>query len=251
VTPALEIRGGQEKPAPAPPAIAVRDIRKSFGTGDTAVEVLKGIDLDIEAGRLTYLVGESGSGKTTLISIIAGILYPDSGSVSLFGTDIYALPGNDLVRFRLGNIGFIFQQYNLLPTLTAAQNAAVPLIAAGVPRAQAVARGADVLERLGLAAQVNRLPRQLSGGQQQRVAIARALVHQPRLIVCDEPTAALDAASGRRVMELLRDVALEPGRAVLIVTHDNRIFSLADRIIGMEDGRITHDAAHAPEEAHP
>ena len=108
-----------------------------------------------------------------------------------------------------------------------------------------------MLERLGLGPQVNRLPRQLSGGQQQHVAIARALVHEPRLVVCDEPTAALDAASGRRVMELLKDVALEAGRAVLIVTHDNRIFSLADRIIGMEDGRITHDGAHAPEEAHP
>lgn len=232
------------------PAIRIEGIRKSFGTGDTKVEVLRGISADIEAGRLTYLVGESGSGKTTLISIIAGILFPDAGRVSLFGTDIYALPGNDLVCFRLRNIGFIFQQYNLLPTLTAAENAAVPLIAAGVARAEAVDRGAAVLARLGLGAQVDRLPRQLSGGQQQRVAIARALVHEPRLVVCDEPTAALDAASGRRVMELLKDVALESDRAVLIVTHDNRIFSLADRIIGMEDGRITHDGAEAPQEAH-
>jgi putative ABC transport system ATP-binding protein len=117
------------------PAIRVEGIRKSFGSGDTKVEVLRGISAEIEAGRLTYLVGESGSGKTTLISIIAGILFPDEGRVSLFGTDIYALPGNDLVRFRLKNIGFIFQQYNLLPTLTAAENAAVPLIAAGVKRA--------------------------------------------------------------------------------------------------------------------
>lgn len=235
----------------ARPAIRLDNIRKSFGSSDTKVEVLRGISARIEAGKLTYLVGESGSGKTTLISIIAGILFPDSGRVNLFGTDIYDLPGNDLVRFRLANIGFIFQQYNLLPTLTAAENAAVPLIAAGMRRTEAVQRGAAVLERLGLAAQVNRLPRQLSGGQQQRVAIARALVHEPRLVVCDEPTAALDAASGRRVMELLRDVALQPGRAVLIVTHDNRIFSLADRIIGMEDGSITHDGAGAPEEAHP
>lgn len=235
----------------ARPAIRLENIRKSFGSSDTKVEVLRGISARIEAGKLTYLVGESGSGKTTLISIIAGILFPDSGRVNLFGTDIYDLPGNDLVRFRLANIGFIFQQYNLLPTLTAAENAAVPLIAAGMRRTEAVQRGAAVLERLGLAAQVNRLPRQLSGGQQQRVAIARALVHEPRLVVCDEPTAALDAASGRRVMELLRDVALQPGRAVLIVTHDNRIFSLADRIIGMEDGSITHDGAGAPEEAHP
>jgi putative ABC transport system ATP-binding protein len=233
------------------PAIRIEGIRKSFGNGDTKVEVLRGISSDIEAGRLTYLVGESGSGKTTLISIIAGILFPDEGRVSLFGTDIYALPGNDLVRFRLKNIGFIFQQYNLLPTLTAAENAAVPLIAAGMRRPEAVERGAAVLERLGLGQQVNRLPRQLSGGQQQRVAIARALVHEPRLVVCDEPTAALDAASGRRVMELLKDVALGADRAVLIVTHDNRIFSFADRIIGMEDGRITHDGASAPDEAHP
>ncbi len=235
----------------AQPAIRIEGITKSFGSGDTRVEVLRGISADIEAGRLTYLVGESGSGKTTLISIIAGILFPDAGRVSLFGTDIYDLSRNDLVRFRLKNIGFIFQQYNLLPTLTAAQNAAVPLIAAGMKRSEAVARGAAVLERLGLGTQANRLPRQLSGGQQQRVAIARALVHEPRLVVCDEPTAALDAASGRRVMELLKDVALGADRAVLIVTHDNRIFSLADRIIGMEDGRITHDGAEAPQEANP
>jgi putative ABC transport system ATP-binding protein len=245
-SPAPGIRGDQETPA-----ISVKGIRKSFGSGDTKVEVLRGISLDIDAGKLTYLVGESGSGKTTLISIIAGILFPDSGSVSLFGTDIYALPGNDLVRFRLKNIGFIFQQYNLLPTLTAAQNAAVPLIAAGMTRADAVERGATVLDRLGLGSMTHRLPRQLSGGQQQRVAIARALVHEPRLIVCDEPTAALDAASGHKVMELLKDVALSPGRAVLIVTHDNRIFSLADRIIEMEDGRITNAQAHAPQPAQP
>jgi putative ABC transport system ATP-binding protein len=230
-------------------AIAVSGIHKGFGSGEARVDVLRGLSTEIEAGRLTYVVGESGSGKTTLISIIAGILYPDAGTVSLFGTDIYALSGDDLVRYRLANIGFIFQQYNLLPTLTAAENAAVPLIAAGVPRRAATARGAAVLAQLGLAAQVDRLPRQLSGGQQQRVAIARALVHEPRLIVCDEPTAALDAASGRRVMELLRAVALRPDRAVLIVTHDNRIFPLADRIIGMEDGMITHDGAHAPAEA--
>jgi len=232
-------------------AVIIRDIRKSFGTGDIKVEVLRGVSTEIEAGKLTYLTGESGSGKTTLISIIAGILYPDSGRVNLFGTDIYDLAGYELVRIRLKNIGFIFQQYHLLPTLTAAQNAAVPLIAAGLKRAAAVDRGAAALERLGLGSLVNRLPRQLSGGQQQRVAIARALVHEPRLVVCDEPTSALDAASGRRVMELLRNVALEPGRAVLIVTHDNRIFRLADRIIGMEDGRITHDGTTAPDETQP
>jgi putative ABC transport system ATP-binding protein len=222
-------------------AISVRGIAKDFETGGQTLRVLHGIDADIRSGELTYLVGESGSGKTTMISIIAGILYPTEGSVSVFGTNIYGLSDNQLVQFRLDTIGFIFQQYNLIPTLTAAENAAVPLIAGGMRRAEAVERGRAMLERLNIADQANKLPRQLSGGQQQRVAIARALVHEPRLIVCDEPTAALDAKSGRRVMDLLREVALSPDRSVIIVTHDNRIFDLADRILVMEDGRITRD----------
>jgi putative ABC transport system ATP-binding protein len=232
----------------AAPAISVRGIVKDFGAGQTRVRALHGIDNDIYPGELTYLVGESGSGKTTLISIIAGILYPTLGSVRVFGTEIYDLRENDLVKFRLANIGFIFQQYNLIPTLTAAENASVPLVAAGIPRAEAVARAAETLGQLNIGDLVHRLPRQLSGGQQQRVAIARALVHSPKLVVCDEPTAALDAASGRRVMDLLRAVALESGRAVIIVTHDNRIFDLADRILNMEDGRIVSDGKSFPTE---
>jgi len=223
------------------PAITVRGVVKDFGKGDTRVRALHGIDIDVMPGELTYLVGESGSGKTTLISIIAGILYPTEGTVSVFGTEIYDLSGNALVRFRLANIGFIFQQYNLIPTLTSAENAAVPLVAAGVSRAEAVRRGAETLDSLNIGQLAERLPRQLSGGQQQRVAIARALVHSPKLIVCDEPTAALDAGSGRRVMDLLRAVAIQPDRAVIIVTHDNRVFDLADRIIEIEDGRIVGD----------
>jgi putative ABC transport system ATP-binding protein len=223
------------------PAITVRAVTKDFGKGDTRVRALHGIDIDVMPGELTYLVGESGSGKTTLISIIAGILYPTEGTVGVFGTDIYELGGNALVKFRLANIGFIFQQYNLIPTLTSAENAAVPLVAAGISRAEAVRRGAETLESLNIGQLAERLPRQLSGGQQQRVAIARALVHSPRLIVCDEPTAALDAGSGRRVMDLLRAVAIQPDRAVIIVTHDNRVFDLADRIIEIEDGRIVGD----------
>jgi putative ABC transport system ATP-binding protein len=219
----------------------VRAVVKDFGKGDTRVRALHGVDIDVMPGELTFLVGESGSGKTTLISIIAGILYPTEGTVNVFGTEIYDLGANALVRFRLANIGFIFQQYNLIPTLTSAENAAVPLVAAGVARAKAIARGAETLEQLNIAQLADRLPRQLSGGQQQRVAIARALVHSPRLIVCDEPTAALDAGSGRRVMDLLRAVAIQPDRAVIIVTHDNRIFDLADRIIEIEDGRIVGD----------
>jgi putative ABC transport system ATP-binding protein len=222
-------------------AISVRDVAKDFSVGDDKIRVLHDINVDVNAGELTYLVGESGSGKTTLISIIAGILYPTEGRVQVFDTEIYDLSDNDLVRFRLANIGFIFQQYNLIPTLTAAENAAIPLIADGIRRNEAVERARVLLDKLNIANQADKFPRQLSGGQQQRVAIARALVHEPRLIVCDEPTAALDAKSGRRVMDLLREVALAQDRAVIIVTHDNRIFDLADRILAMEDGRITHD----------
>jgi putative ABC transport system ATP-binding protein len=230
-----------------PVAIQISNVAKDFGAGDQTIRVLHGIDADIRSGELTYLVGESGSGKTTLISIIAGILYPTEGSVRVFGKDIYSLSDNDLVRFRLDTIGFIFQQYNLIPTLTSAENAAVPLVAAGMKRIPAVERGRAMLAKLNIADQADKLPRQLSGGQQQRVAIARALVHEPCLVVCDEPTAALDAKSGRRVMDLLREVALVQDRAVIIVTHDNRIFDLADRILVMEDGRITHDGKDIPE----
>jgi putative ABC transport system ATP-binding protein len=229
------------------PAITARAVIKDFGTGQMAVRALHGVDAEVFPGELTYLVGESGSGKTTLISIIAGILYPTEGSVRVFGTEIYDLSENALVKFRLANIGFIFQQYNLIPTLTAAENASVPLVAAGMKRGPAVERATATLEQLNIGPLAGRLPRQLSGGQQQRVAIARALVHDPRLIVCDEPTAALDASSGRRVMDLLRAVSLQPDRAVIIVTHDNRVFDLADRIIEIEDGRIVGD--RRPEQA--
>ncbi|GIX19319.1 MAG: ABC transporter ATP-binding protein [Erythrobacter sp.] len=229
-------------------AICARGIVRDFEAGQSTIRVLHGIDCDIRPGEMTYIVGESGSGKTTLISIMCGILYPTAGEVRVFGTDIYKLSDSDLVRFRLHNIGFIFQQYNLIPSIDAAANAAVPLIAQGVPRAEARERAKVLLERLNIGDQAEKLPRQLSGGQQQRVAIARALVHSPRLVVCDEPTAALDASSGRRVMDLLREVAIAPDRACIIVTHDNRIFDLADRIIALEDGRITHDGTAMPDD---
>ena len=229
-------------------AICARGITRDFEAGQTTIRVLHGIDTDIRPGELTYVVGESGSGKTTLISIMCGILYPTEGEVKVFGTDIYKLTDTELVNFRLKNIGFIFQQYNLIPSIDAAANAAVPLIAQGVPLAEARERAKVLLDKLNIGNQADKLPRQLSGGQQQRVAIARALVHEPRLVVCDEPTAALDARSGRRVMDLLREVAVAPDRACIIVTHDNRIFDLADRIIVLEDGRITHDGTEMPDD---
>ncbi len=228
-------------------AICTRAVTRDFQAGQQTITVLHGIDLDIRAGELTFLVGESGSGKTTLISIMCGILWPTQGEVKVFGTDIYELSDSDLVEFRLQNIGFIFQQYNLIPSIDAANNAAVPLVAQGMDRLEARERAVAMLEKLNIGDQADKLPRQLSGGQQQRVAIARALVHEPRLVVCDEPTAALDASSGRRVMDLLRDVAVAEDRACIIVTHDNRIFDLADRILVLEDGRITHDGKDMPE----
>ena len=151
------------------------------------------------------------------------------------------------MNFRLENIGFIFQQYNLIPSIDAAANAAVPLIAKGVDREEAREKAKMLLEKLNIGDQAEKLPNQLSGGQQQRVAIARALVHEPRLVVCDEPTAALDASSGRRVMDLLREVAVAEDRACIIVTHDNRIFDMADRILVLEDGLVTHDGTDMPE----
>jgi len=224
----------------AEPSIAVRcsGVTKSFPAGDGTVEVLHGIDFDVPAGELTMLVGPSGCGKTTLISIIAGILTPTRGEVETCGSPITQMSDAEKVAFRRRNVGFIFQQYNLLPALSAAENTAIPLVAARVPMARAAGTAAAILKLIGMGAHLGKLPNQLSGGQQQRVAIARALVHAPRLIVCDEPTAALDAEAGQTVLEILKDAALAPERAVIVVTHDTRIYPFADRIAAMEDGRI-------------
>ena len=220
-------------------AVVCRQIVKEFGTGETKTVALRGVDLDVLAGQMTLLVGQSGCGKTTLISIIAGLLNATSGSLTVLGEDLIKMTGASLVQFRQKNIGFVFQQYNLLPTLTAVENAAIPLIIAGMPRRRAFEDAKEILSAVGLAKRMHLFPNQLSGGQQQRVAIARALVHEPRLLVCDEPTAALDAHSGQTVMELLRRVALQSDRAVIVVTHDNRVFSFGDRIIHMDDGVVT------------
>jgi putative ABC transport system ATP-binding protein len=220
------------------PAVRTRTITMEFTTGDTRTRVLHGVDMAIQAGQLTMLVGPSGCGKTTLLSIIAGILTPTVGTVEVFGTVLQTLKKRELVRFRRENIGFIFQQYNLLPSLTAAENVAVPLVAAGMQLSRATRQGVDQLARLGLADHAHKLPAHLSGGQQQRVAIGRALVHQPRLIVCDEPTAALDATTGLSVLDTLRAHGRAADRAVLVVTHDPRIYRFADRILSMEDGQL-------------
>ncbi len=219
-------------------AVRVRGVTKEFGSGGSLTRALRGVDLDVPFGEMLMLVGPSGCGKTTLVSIVAGTLEPTDGDVHVLGHDLVSMSNGRKVRFRRNNVGFIFQAYNLLPSLTAVENAAVPLLIAGWRRAHAVEVAADILERLGLGDRLANLPSELSGGQQQRVAIARALVHEPRLLVCDEPTSALDAANGRITMELIQQVAVQPDRAVIVVTHDSRVYSFADRIASMEDGRI-------------
>lgn len=230
---------------PPSPTVAVRcrSVHKHFGEGENRIHVLRGVDFAANRGQLSFLVGPSGCGKTTLISVIAGLLDTTDGKVELFGENTEDMGAEQRILFRRRNLGFVFQQYNLLPALTAAENAAVPLLAAGVKRQEAVDRATALLVKLGLESRAKELPNKLSGGQQQRVALARALVHEPRLIVCDEPTAALDHATGEAVMELLAGSAVHPERAVIVVTHDNRVFHFADTIAHMDDGRI-HRTEH-------
>jgi putative ABC transport system ATP-binding protein len=225
-------------------AVNCRGVTKDFGQGDSKVSALRGVDLDLRPGELTLMVGPSGCGKTTLLSIIAGILEPTTGEVCVLGESLLRMSGAEKIRFRSKHVGFVFQQYNLLPALTAAKNVAVPLVIAGVPKRECIARAIDLLGTMGMAHRVNSLPSQMSGGEQQRVAIARALIHQPSLVVCDEPTAALDAHTGQIIMELLRRIAVQPDRAVAVVTHDSRVFRFADRIAYLNDGRVEQVTAN-------
>lgn len=221
-------------------AVMCQGVRKHFGEGDTRIDALRGVDFSARFGELSFLVGPSGCGKTTLISVIAGLLDRTEGELTVLGRHVDDLSAHDRVLFRRANLGFVFQQYNLLPALTAAENVAVPLLAAGVARWRALDSATAVLSRLGLGTRTGALPSALSGGQQQRVAISRALVHESRLVVCDEPTAALDHASGEAVMELLAANAVRPDRAVIVVTHDSRVFRYAHSIAHMDDGKIVN-----------
>ena len=228
-----------------PLAVTCRDVRKHFGEGNSAVEVLRNVNFEAKQGELTFLVGPSGCGKTTLISVIAGLLDKSAGRVELFSQEVEKLAPSDRILFRRKNLGFVYQQFNLLPALTAGENVAVPLLAARMPRRAAIERSKALLVKLGLKDRLDTLPAKLSGGQQQRVALARALVHEPRLIICDEPTAALDHATGEAVMQLLSENAVHPDRAVIVVTHDNRVFHHADAIAHMDDGRIVKTESQA------
>ncbi len=228
-------------PDPSPDSQIVVDVSgvdKSFGSGATAIHVLKKVQLQAHAGEILMLVGPSGCGKTTLLSAIAGTLKVDAGSVQVYGHLLDKLSGAALTKFRAKKIGFIFQQFNLIPTLSITENVSVPLLIQGLSSRQANARARDMLAKVGLGERWKERPNKLSGGQQQRVAIARALVHEPPLVICDEPTASLDAKNGEIVLELFRAVARTADRAVIIVTHDSRIFPYADRIARMDDGEI-------------
>ncbi|QVL56280.1 MAG: ABC transporter ATP-binding protein [Simkaniaceae bacterium] len=222
-------------------AVKCSQIRKSFGTGDLRFEVLHGIDLEVKAGELLMLVGPSGSGKTTLISIIAGILSHDNGHCELFGNNIDAFSDAEKTKFRGENLGFVFQSFNLIPMLSNSENIVIPLLLNHMERHEAMKLAEERLDQFGLGDKVDNFPAQLSGGQQQRVAIARAVIHNPKLIVCDEPTSALDHENGALVLNHLREIVDKENRALIVVTHDSRIFDYADRIVHLEDGNIASE----------
>ena len=222
-------------------AVSCKNIIKSYKSGKVISPALRGVNLDIFTGELRMLVGPSGCGKTTLISIIAGILDPSEGSCSLYGQDYQKLKESQRTIFRGKNIGFVFQSFNLIPTLTAAENVSVPLIIQGEKRSTALKKACEYLEKVNLSNKINSYPKELSGGQQQRVAIARALIHEPKLIVCDEPTSALDQETGKTVLELFKKLAVSDNKTVIVVTHDSRIYHFADRITKMNDGMVVED----------
>ena len=219
-------------------AISVRDVTKVYAEGTAAVRAIEGVNLDVEPGEVVLLMGPSGSGKTTLLSIMGCILRPTSGEVRIHGREVAALGESELPGIRLEHIGFVFQGFNLFPTLTAAENVELVMDVKGTGRRQARSRAAELLERVGLPTKSRTFPADLSGGEKQRVAIARALAGDPDILLADEPTAALDSQNGRSVIGLLGELAHERGRAVVIVTHDHRLLEFADRIVRIEDGNI-------------
>lgn len=218
--------------------IHVENVSKTFELGGDISHALRNVYFEAQAGELVMIVGPSGSGKTTLLSAIAGTLRPDSGTIRLFDFSLQNKTSAEITAFRRSNIGFIFQQFHLIPTLTCAVNTAMPLLLNGWQHDAALKEAHKSLESVGLKSKADVLPKFLSGGQQQRVAIARALIHQPKLIICDEPTSALDADSGAKIMDLICSHVKTRGRIVILVTHDSRIFKYADRIVKMDDGKI-------------
>jgi putative ABC transport system ATP-binding protein len=219
-------------------AVAARKVDISFGSEEAKVIALNHTDFSAHTGELIMLVGPSGCGKTTLLSVIAGTLTPQSGEIEVFGQRLDGLSQEELTTFRRKNLGFVFQSFNLIPTLSVVENVMIPLLIQGASHAAAKKKATEILEKVGLRGREEGKPNALSGGQQQRVAIARALVHEPPLLICDEPTSALDKDTGAQIMEMIRALSRAPNRCVVVVTHDFRIFKYADRIAEMEDGKI-------------
>jgi putative ABC transport system ATP-binding protein len=220
------------------PAVVVKGVIKTFYQGGETLHVLKDIHFHANEGEVVMIVGPSGSGKTTLLSAIAGTLSVDSGLIRLFDFELTGKSPQEITSFRREKMGFIFQQFHLIPTISCGENVAIPLLLKGVSYAEALQRAHLSLAELGLQDKVDVSPKMLSGGQQQRVAIARALIHEPSIIICDEPTASLDADSGHKILEIIARHVKKPGRVVIIVTHDSRIFHYADRLERMNDGQI-------------
>ena len=221
-------------------AVVVADhVTRRFGTGDTAVDALRGVSLEIEAGKLTAVMGPSGSGKSTLMHILAGLDKPTSGTVTIAGTEITTLKDTDLTKLRRRHIGFVFQFFNLLPMLTAEENIVLPLsIAGGKPDR---AFFADLIDKVGLADRLHHRPAELSGGQQQRVAIARGLVSRPTVLFADEPTGNLDSTTSHEILDLMRSSVDAYGQTMVMVTHDPRAAAIADRVLFLADGLIVRD----------
>jgi len=220
-------------------AIVATDLTKWFGEGEARMTAVNGVALVAHFGEMLFIVGPSGSGKTTLLSMISGILRPNAGSVTVKGADIWTLTNDQLADFRLNTIGFVFQDYHLFPRLTTAENVAIPLILKQRDWNESIAEARKYLEIVGLKNRGEILPVKLSGGEQQRVAIARAIVSGPEILILDEPTASLDGDTGKMIIAFVKEKILNASRCILIVTHDARINEYADRIIHMEDGRIT------------
>ncbi len=219
-------------------AIHAEGLTKWFGEGEARTVAVRNVQLDVLKGEVTYIIGPSGSGKTTLLSMMSGILRPNEGKVVLNGVDLWRLAEDRIADMRLNTIGFVFQDYHLFPRLTTAENVAVPLILRRQPWKSAIAEAKRCLEIVGLGNRVELRPNKLSGGEQQRVAIARAIASAPDILILDEPTASLDGDTGRKIIEFVRKDVLSAERCILIVTHDERIFSYADRIVKMADGAI-------------
>jgi putative ABC transport system ATP-binding protein len=226
-------------------AIEIQNLNHYFGKGSLKKQVLYNVNLEIEPGEIVLMTGPSGSGKTTLLTMIGGLRSPHDGSLKILGEELVGAGKGKLVKVRR-NIGYIFQAHNLLKSLTVKQNVQLSMeLHPGISQKEINAKSIAMLEAVGLGERVNYYPENLSGGQKQRVAIARALVSHPKLVLADEPTAALDSKSGRDVVELMQRLAKEQGCTILMVTHDNRILDIADRIVHMEDGYLTKDAALA------